>query len=138
MMENTAAHGWHPEHNMTLNIVHLEDEIALLEGMRFVLEEIEPEAHVTQFAKSDTILDYIDVHCNEIALFILDIRVPGPVDGLGVARHIRKIGCHAVIIITSAYESPSAQVLQDLNMHYFRKPWDLPETILKMLALVKK
>ncbi|MBE0689490.1 MAG: response regulator [Anaerolineae bacterium] len=103
MMENTAAHGWHPEHKMTINIVHLEDEIALLEGMRFVLEEIEPEAHVTQFAKSDTILDYIDEHCNEIALFILDIRVPGPVDGLGVARHIRKIGCHAVIIITSAY-----------------------------------
>jgi len=138
MLENTAARTRHPEQSMVLNIVHLEDEFDLLEGMRFVLEEIEPDAQVRQFAKSDTILDYIDAHCHEIALFILDIRVPGPINGLDVARHIRKIGCHAVIIVTSAYEPPSAQVIHDLNIHYFRKPWDLPDTILKMLALAKK
>lgn len=138
MMENLVAHPGHPERKMALNIVHLEDENDLLEGMRFVLEELEPDAQVTPFAKSDDILDYIDAHCNDVALFILDIRVPGPVNGLDVARHIRKIGCRAAIVVTSAYEPPSAQVIQELGIHYFRKPWDLPDTILKMLALAKK
>lgn len=123
--------------DMTLHIVHLEDEKDLLEGMKFVLEELEPDAYVIQFAKADSILDYIDAHADEISLFILDIRVPGPLNGFDVARHIRKIGCTAAIIVTSAYEPPSPQLIQELDIHYFRKPWDLPETVLKMLAYVK-
>ena len=138
MINNAVARTWHPEPNMTLNIVHLEDEFDLLEGMKFVLEEIEPDAQVVQFGKTDTILEYIDAHCSDIALFILDIRVPGPLNGLDVARHIRKIGCPAAIIVTSAYEPPSAQLMQELGIHFVRKPWDLPNTILKMLALAKK
>lgn len=137
MMENPVVKERQPQQNMTLHIVHLEDEKDLLEGMKFVLEELEPDAYVIQFAKADSIVDYIDAHADEISLFILDVRVPGPLDGFDVARHIRRIGCTAAIIVTSAYEPPPPQLVQELDIHYFRKPWDLPETVLKMLEYVK-
>jgi CheY-like chemotaxis protein len=123
---------------MTLTIVHLEDEKDLLEGMSFVLEELVPEAIVVQFDSSADLLPYIDAHKDSIDLFILDIRVPGPVNGIGVARHIRDIGCATPIAVTSAFEPPPSDLLREFTIHYFRKPWDLPETVLEMLALARR
>lgn len=123
---------------MGLHIVHLEDEKDLLEGMGFVLRELAPDAQVIQFASSGDLLPYIEQHWGSIDLFILDIRVPGPVDGIGVAQHIRALGCNAAIVVTSAYEPPPASTLRELSIHYFRKPWDLPDTVIAMLNLAGK
>jgi CheY-like chemotaxis protein len=123
---------------MTLNIVHLEDERDLREGMALVMQVEVPEAHLTQFVESDSLIPYIDQHCGEIDLFILDVRVPGIKDGLEIAEYIRQLGCEAVIVITSAFDAPPSTVQEALRIHYFRKPWDLPETVFEMLALTRK
>jgi CheY-like chemotaxis protein len=123
---------------MTLNIVHLEDERDLREGMALVMQVEVPEAHLTQFVESNSLIPYIDQHCGEIDLFILDVRVPGIKDGLEIAEYIRQLGCEAVIVITSAFDAPPSTVQEALRIHYFRKPWDLPETVFEMLALTRK
>ena len=123
---------------MALNIVHLEDERDLREGMALVMQVEVPEAQLTQFGESNTLIPYIDQHCGEIDLFILDVRVPGIKDGLEIAEYIRQLGCEAVIVITSAFDAPPSIVQNVLRIHYFRKPWDLPETVFEMLALTKK
>jgi CheY-like chemotaxis protein len=119
-----------------LNIIHLEDERELSEGMAFVIQEEAPNAMLTQFVSSDDLIAYIDREWQTVNLFILDVRVPGAKTGLEVARYLREIGYAGVIVVTSAYEPPSDALLQELNIHYFRKPWELPQTILNMLSLV--
>jgi DNA-binding response OmpR family regulator len=121
-----------------LRIVHLEDERDLREGMAMILAVEAPDVELTQFSESDTLLTYIDTHCTEVDLFILDVRVPGAKDGLEVARYIREIGCETIIVITSAYDAPPPEVSASLGIHYFRKPWDLPETIIRMLNLTRR
>lgn len=123
---------------MTLNIVHLEDERDLREGMALVMQVEMPQVQLTQFGETNTLVPYIEQHCGEIDLFILDVRVPGVKDGLQIAEYIRQIGCEAVIVITSAFDAPPSSVQEALRIHYFRKPWDLPETVFEMLALTGK
>jgi DNA-binding response OmpR family regulator len=123
---------------MAIRVVHLEDERDLREGMALVMEVEAPQVDLTQFSGSDTLIPYIDSNCGDIDLFILDVRVPGSLNGLQIAEHIRNIGCEAVIVITSAFDAPPVSVQENLRIHYFRKPWDLPESIVQMLALTSK
>jgi hypothetical protein len=109
--------------NMAIRVVHLEDERDLREGMALVMEVEAPQVDLTQFSGSDTLIPYIDSNCGDIDLFI---------------EHIRNIGCEAVIVITSAFDAPPVSVQENLRIHYFRKPWDLPESIVQMLALTSK
>jgi CheY-like chemotaxis protein len=136
LRESTAVEAVRQEEIMSLKIGYLEDEKDLAEGLSFVIRDENPDVDITHFANSADILAFIDQECDTVDLFILDVRVPGPMDGLGVARHIRNLGCTAVIVVTSAYEPPPREVQQALNMHYFRKPWDLPDTVVQILSLV--
>lgn len=123
---------------MTLNVVHLEDERDLREGMALVMEVEAPHVSLVQFVESNALVPYIDAHCGEIDLFILDVRVPGAKNGLQIAEYIRSIGCDSVIVITSAFDAPPTSLQHSLGIHYFRKPWDLPDTVFAMLNLTRK
>lgn len=123
---------------MTLKVVHLEDERDLREGIALVMEVEAPDVQLTQFGESNALIPYIDEHCGDIDLFILDVRVPGVKDGMQIAEYIRQIGCEAVVVITSAFDAPPTSVREALQIHYFRKPWDLPDTVFQMLGLTRK
>jgi CheY-like chemotaxis protein len=120
MEQMTAFTAVRQEAIMSLTIAYLEDEKDLAEGLSFIIRDENPHVDITHFANSADILEFIDQKCDTVDLFILDVRVPGPVDGLGVARHIRNLGCTAVIVVTSAYEPPPREVRETLNIHYFR------------------
>ncbi|MDX2141596.1 MAG: response regulator [Chloroflexota bacterium] len=121
---------------MTLNIVHLEDEKDLAEGLAFIIQEEAPGVTLYQFASSDDVVAHIDQHWQTTDLYILDVRVPGQMNGLGVAEYIRARGSQAVIVVTSAYDPPKQEIINALQIHYFRKPWDLPDNVIEMLNLV--
>ena len=123
---------------MALHIAHLEDEHDLLEGMAFILEEEAPEAHVAQFANSDDLIAYIDQHCAEIDLYILDVRVPGARDGIEVARYIREHECVGAVVVTSAYDPPPESLMRELDFRFIQKPWELPESVHQMLGHARK
>lgn len=119
---------------VVVHIVHLEDRKPLRDMLKATLDVIRPGCIVQQFATGDEAADYVRQHGNEVDLFLLDMRVPGSVDGLGVAELIQQAGCAGVIVLTSAYNSPGQEKLAALNAHWFQKPWG-SEEIQEMLRL---
>ena len=118
-----------------MHIVHLEDRKPLRDMLKSVLDILQPGCIIQQFAAGDEAADYVRRYGKEVDLFLLDMRVPGSIDGLGVAELIHKFECSGVIVLTSAYNSPGKDKLDDLNAHWFQKPWG-SEEIQEMLHLV--
>jgi len=118
-----------------MHIVHLEDEGPLREIMQIALTSADPKLTMTQFIDSDNALEFIRENLNDITLFLLDVRVPGALDGMGVAGRIRELGSERPIIITSAYRKPKKSALVTVNAQWMAKPWhiiDAPTTLLPL------
>ncbi len=124
---------------MILHVLHLEDEASLREVLRSALRviDLDDEVQVEQFENSDDAVRHIEDFGPDIDLFILDIRVPGDLDGVGVARLIRQWGCPGVVVLSSAYTEPDEQLLSSLHAEWMPKPWRLDElgdTLMDLLA----
>jgi CheY-like chemotaxis protein len=111
----------------TFNILHLEDEAILRDYLRELLSILVPEASVQQFSNSNDALEYVSRSNGEVHLFLLDVRVPGRFDGIGLAIRLRQIGCTGTIVFCSAYARPSLP--GDLNYTWLGKPFDLADLL---------
>ncbi|NDJ79062.1 MAG: response regulator [Chloroflexi bacterium] len=121
-----------------MNIVHLEDDGPLREILAAALKAVEPGCDLRQFIKSDEAVRYSESHQGEIDLFILDIRVPGSMDGLQVAHKLREMQCKGAIVLTSAFRVPDQSILKSLDCEWFPKPWHIAETTSKLLTIARK
>jgi len=119
-----------------MHIVHLEDESPLREILRVALIAAVPNANLKQFIDSDEAVAYIEANAEDIDLYILDIRVPGSMNGVEVAHKIREFGAPGVIAITSAYRAPDKSELDALKCEWFAKPWHIMEVLDKLLPLI--
>ncbi len=119
---------------MNLHIVHLEDTKPLRDILKATLMAIRPGCEIHQFITGDETVSYIKEHGQTVDLFLLDVRVPGSVDGLGVAETVKELGCRGVVVMTSAYMSPGREKLSALNAHWFQKPWQI-EDVQEMLRM---
>jgi len=121
-----------------MHIVHLEDDAPLRDILNVALSMADPATNMQQFISSNDALEYIEKHTQEIDLFVLDIRVPGRLDGLGVARRIRELKCPGTVLLTSAFQKPSREVLAELNCEWLAKPWYILEVPQKLFELSKR
>ena len=121
-----------------VQVLHLEDDIRLREILQVALRAAEPNLVLKQYINSNDAVAYIEQHVHEIDLFILDIRVPGSVDGLDVARRIRALKCGAPIILTSAYQPPPQNLLLELDCEWYPKPWHIFETTRTLAQVARK
>jgi DNA-binding response OmpR family regulator len=111
-----------------LFIMYLEDDISLSETLKDLLIALNPDVEVTQFTNGDDAAKYVQNNCDDIRLFLLDVRVPGSVDGIGVARKIREVGCEGDIVFMSAFPQPDPSVLsRDLKFRWLNKPWNIED-----------
>jgi DNA-binding NtrC family response regulator len=117
-------------------IFHLEDDSPLREIFRISLKAADPDITVQQFKDSDSGMQYIEDNLGKISLYVLDIRVPGERDGVGVARYIRELGSTRPVIITSAFEKPDTKILRALDCLWMPKPWHIMNIQRKLLPLV--
>jgi len=69
---------------------------------------------------------------------VLDIRVPGSLNGMQVAQKIRDLKCAGTIVVTSAYRPPDRDLLATLSCEWFPKPWHLMDTTRKLFQLAKQ
>ena len=115
-----------------MNIVHVEDEKPLKDILRTTLAALDPNIKIVQFTTGDDALIHITQNIDTIHLFILDIRLPGNLNGVQLAEKIRELKCPGNIVITSAFSRPSQQVLTTLKCEYYRKPWHLVELMQKL------
>jgi DNA-binding response OmpR family regulator len=121
-----------------MHVLHLEDDGPLREIMKVALVAALPNINLKQFINSDEAVKYTEQHCQDIDLYILDIRVPGSLDGIGVARKVRELKCNGVIAITSAYRAPDNELLKELKCEWFAKPWHIMEVLDKLIPLIRK
>lgn len=118
-------------------ILHLEDDISLKETVGELLAAVEPDSQVQQFTNSDDAIDYISRHGNQVDLYLLDVRVPGHTDGIGVAKQIREYNHSGTIVFMSAYPKPDTSVLSDdIRYEWINKPWSV-ERLLDVLERAK-
>ncbi|MEP7284292.1 MAG: response regulator [Chloroflexota bacterium] len=118
---------------MSTHILHVEDESQLRNIFAVVLRATAPGVNLVQLRTGDEALNYIEDNKTSIDLFVLDIRLPGSMDGLQVAHKIREWECPGFIIITSAYTPPKVEVLTELRAEYLPKPWHIRHLVNNLL-----
>jgi two-component system response regulator ArlR len=76
---------------------------------------------------------------NEVVLVLLDLMLPG-IDGIDVARHIRKKGSTVPILMLTA-RAETHDVVSGFEAgadDYLRKPFEIPELLSRVRALLKR
>jgi len=76
---------------------------------------------------------------NDVDLVLLDLMLPG-IDGIDVARHIRKKGSHVPILMLTA-RAETQDVVSGFDAgadDYLRKPFEIPELLSRIRALLKR
>jgi ActR/RegA family two-component response regulator len=119
-------------------ILHLEDDGPLRDILRVAFEAIDPKVNLKQFANSDDIIAHIKQNLPTVDLCVLDIRVPGSVDGLGVARKIRELDTDVPIIVTSAYRAPDREILASISAEWMPKPWHIMEITGRLVTIARR
>ena len=121
-----------------MKILHLEDEGPLRSVFKSAVNTFDDKVEVIQFISSDEAMAYIEAHLDSITVFVLDIRVPGEINGLEVAEKIRKAGSTRPIVVTSGYTTPDRSYMRDLNIEWMPKPLHLLNISQKILPWAYK
>lgn len=124
-----------------MQIAYLEDDVLLSDVFKIGMTAAGVDTHIDHFVRSDDLIKYAEQHQAEVDLFVLDIRVPGTVDGMGAAKKIREMGFKGAILITSAYNKPAKSTLTDLDCIWMAKPWyiiDVARTLFDIVQERKK
>jgi DNA-binding response OmpR family regulator len=121
---------------MALSIVHLEDDYMLREIFKATVEAFDPCVSLKQFVDSDSVMDYISRTTNPIDLFVVDIRVPGAMNGIGVVKTLHDWGYSGLIIITSAFRRPDKNLFGALSCEWASKPWNPGEIMTRLEQLI--
>jgi signal transduction histidine kinase/ActR/RegA family two-component response regulator len=121
---------------MVTHIVHLEDDHHLAKILRLALHNTRPDLALTQFTSGESLLDFLNRDPGPVNTFVLDIRVPGAMDGMEVAVHIRRLRPDADIVLTSAYNTPPRHVLTQLRADYVQKPWQVNTLVQRLVGAV--
>jgi two-component SAPR family response regulator len=115
-----------------MRVLHLEDDGPLREILAAAMIAVAPDCQLRQFKSSDNALMYASKHGKSVDLFIVDIRVPGDMNGLEFAQKVRELNCPGVIVITSAYSPPEESLLEEIKGKWYPKPWHIFETTQKL------
>lgn len=109
-------------------VLVVEDEFLIAEAVAEVLGRL--GLNVLLAASADEALRQLDQR-PDVALVFSDVRMPGSLDGLELARRVRRAAPQIPVILTSANEvSP-----QDLNgFPFIRKPYGYAEIVRLVLA----
>lgn len=116
-------------------ILIVEDDATIA---RFVELELEHAGfEVVRAADGPSALDLLD--SRNFDMIVLDLMLPG-IDGIDVARHVRKKGSHVPILMLTA-RAETADVVSGFDAgadDYLRKPFEMPELLSRIRALLKR
>ena len=122
---------------MPLSIVHLEDEYMLRDIFSATVEAYNPQIDVKQFVDSDSLLNFLSTTLDPIDLIVVDIRVPGSMNGIGVVKTLHDWGYTGSIVITSAFRRPDKDLFDALSCEWAPKPWNPIDIMSKLQQLIQ-
>lgn len=116
-------------------ILVVEDEYALRDYLKFVLEE--KGYHVLEAANGIDAVDVYTAHRERIALVISDLGMP-KLDGIGLLRRILEISPTAKIILASGYidTHQRSEMFRLGAKHVFQKPYHGKEILLRVREIL--
>jgi len=90
----------------------------------------ETELRVVECEDAEKALAVLAREGENVALVFSDIRLPGLLDGVDLARRIKAVWPHISIIVTSGYSARRPATLPD-NVAYMPKPWLALEVLMQ-------
>lgn len=118
-----------------MKIYYVEDEKDLSEIIRKYL--VREGFDVTVFYNGEDALEHIN---DEVDLWILDIMLPGEINGYDIIRKIRKKDSDTRIIFTSARDQDMDKIigLELGGDDYLAKPYSPRELVLRVKAILRR
>jgi DNA-binding response OmpR family regulator len=119
------------------NVLIVEDEKHLAEGLRFNLEA--EGYHVDVVADGETALDLLFRSAGSYDAVVLDVMLPG-IDGFAVAREMRQAGQFVPILMLTARSHPE-DVLRGFEAgadDYIAKPFELAILMARLRGLLRR
>ena len=98
----------------------VEDEPSVRELASALLEE--SELHVIECESAEAALSVMQRRGDSVALCFIDIRLPGLIDGIDLARLVETHWPHVTVIVTSGDPGQSLDGLPKSAV-YMQKPW---------------
>jgi DNA-binding NtrC family response regulator len=98
----------------------VEDEPSVRELASALLEE--SELHVIECESAEAALSVLQRRGDTVALCFIDIRLPGLIDGIELARLIEGYWPHVTVIVTSGNPGERLDALPKSAV-YMQKPW---------------
>lgn len=98
----------------------VEDDPDLRELAAALLEET--DLRVIECEDAEQAMSALVREGDDVALVFADIRLPGLLDGVDLARRVKALWPHVAMIVTSGYAVGRPTSLPD-NVTYMPKPW---------------
>jgi response regulator of citrate/malate metabolism len=119
-----------------VKVVHLEDESSLRDILKQLVIYFAKDIELYQFDTNAKVMTFVREN-TDIALFMLDIYVPGGQNGIELAEHLRTNGFKCPIVIVSAYTEPATSWLKQWNCQWFPKPLHVLDLRSKILPIAR-
>ncbi|MCD5995740.1 response regulator [Pseudomonas sp. CDFA 602] len=96
----------------------------------FVCEILETDAGLRTKAveNADEAMTYLQQHTNQVALLLTDVRMPGSMDGIGLANRVGEQWSHIPIVVMSGHGTPGSDQLKK-DVLFIAKPWTITQLV---------
>ena len=101
-------------------VLIVEDDADLRELGAAVLEET--DLRVVECADAEEAMAIMAREGENVALVFADVRLPGLLDGVDLARRVKALWPHVSMVVTSGYGARRPEKLPD-TVAYMPKPW---------------
>ena len=98
----------------------VEDDADLRELGAAVLEET--DLRVVECVDAEEAMAVMAREGENVALIFADVRLPGVLDGIDLARRVKALWPHVSMVVTSGYAARRPEKLPD-TVAYMPKPW---------------
>jgi DNA-binding NtrC family response regulator len=106
-----------------MRIIYVEDDGGLRSVVMDTLQYLTPTSQIEVYSNSDDVLRVNTI--TNLCLVLMDVRLPGSVNGFSLAKHLRSLGYDGIIALMSAYPRPPSGIIEELRCEWFSKPIDV-------------
>jgi DNA-binding response OmpR family regulator len=133
MAASVTAAGWMTGMAGSATVLVVDDEPLLREVMTDFLES--SGYRVVSAGTADETVAVLD-H-NDVDVVFTDVRMPGGMDGIGLARWIRDHRAHVRVLVTSGYTPDAQQVAGLSNGPLIPKPYRPEDVVRRVQELIR-
>lgn len=105
---------------MSMRVIYVDDEKALLENFRITVEELEQIDSLSMFDKSEDALKWAENHPVDVAF--LDVEMP-VINGIELAKRLKQLDENIRIVFVTAFEKYALEAFGVDAIGYLLKPY---------------